>query len=199
MCDKQEQSAGDTAAAATEPADGTVPAAGGVTPVAGEVAPADVTAGQPEGEAGQATDEAAQAADDLARELLHGLGFCGHYLHFRNGGMSGRAPIICLIAKRGGQMSQQELGASFELKPGSLSEVLNKMETCGLIERKRNPEDRRQLTVRLTDAGFEQARLEQEGRTKFRAEAFTCLDDAEKLQLLDMLKRIRTRWEELDA
>ncbi len=199
MCDKQEQNAGDTAAAATEPADGTVPAAGGVTPVAGEVAPADVTAGQPEGEAGQATDEATQAADDLARELLHGLGFCGHYLHFRNGGMSGRAPIICLIAKRGGQMSQQELGASFELKPGSLSEVLNKMETCGLIERKRNPEDRRQLTVRLTDAGFEQARLEQEGRTKFRAEAFTCLDDAEKLQLLDMLKRIRTRWEELDA
>ena len=197
MCDKQEQNAGDTAAAATEPADGTVPAAGGVTPVAGEVAPADVTAGQPEGEAGQATDEATQAADDLARELLRGLGFCG--LHFRNGGMSGRAPIICLIAKRGGQMSQQELGASFELKPGSLSEVLNKMETCGLIERKRNPEDRRQLTVRLTDAGFEQARLEQEGRTKFRAEAFTCLDDAEKLQLLDMLKRIRTRWEELDA
>ena len=128
----------------------------------------------------QPADEAAQAADDLARELLHGLGFCGHYLHFRNGGMSGRAPIICLIAKRGGQMSQQELGASFELKPGSLSEVLNKMETCGLIERKRNPEDRRQLTVRLTDAGFEQARLEQEGRTKFRAEAFTCLDDAEK-------------------
>ena len=91
MCDKQEQNAGDTAAAATEPADGTVPAAGGVTPVAGEVAPADVTAGQPEGEAGQATDEATQAADDLARELLHGLGFCGHYLHFRNGGMSGRA------------------------------------------------------------------------------------------------------------
>lgn len=192
MCDKQEQNADDTATAASQPADGTVPATG-------EVTPADVTASQPAGGAGQAVDEATQAADDLARELLHGLGFCGHYLHFRNGGMSGRAPIICLIAKRGGQMTQQELGASFELKPGSLSEVLNKMETCGLIERKRNPEDRRQLTVRLTDAGFEQARLEQEGRTKFRAEAFTCLDDAEKLQLLDMLKRIRTRWEELDA
>lgn len=189
MCDKQEQNAADNAAAAAQPADGTAPAAGEVT-TAADASPA--AAAQPD-------DEAAQAADDLARELLHGLGFCGHYLHFRNGGMSGRAPIICLIAKRGGQMSQQELGASFELKPGSLSEVLNKMETCGLIERKRNPEDRRQLTVRLTDAGFEQARLEQEGRTKFRAEAFTCLDDAEKLQLLDMLKRIRTRWEELDA
>lgn len=196
MCDKQEQNADDNAAAAAQPADGTAPAAGKVT-TAADASPA--AAARPVGEAGQSADEAAQAADDLARELLHGLGFCGHYLHFRNGGMSGRAPIICLIAKRGGQMSQQELGASFELKPGSLSEVLNKMETCGLIERKRNPEDRRQLTVRLTDAGFEQARLEQEGRTKFRAEAFTCLDDAEKLQLLDMLKRIRTRWEELDA
>lgn len=113
--------------------------------------------------------------------------------------MSGRAPIICHIAKRGGQMTQQELGACFELKPGSLSEVLNKMETAGLIERKRNPEDRRQLTIRLTEAGVEQARLEQENRTAFRSQAFTCLSEEEKHQLLDMLTRIRTRWEELDA
>ena len=113
--------------------------------------------------------------------------------------MSGRAPIICFIAKRGGDVSQQELGASFELKPGSLSEVLNKMEVAGLIERHRNPDDRRQLTVHLTEAGLEQARLEQEARIRFRGNAFTCLSDAEKLQLLDMLKRIRTRWEEFDA
>ncbi|OUN46304.1 MarR family transcriptional regulator [Collinsella sp. An7] len=149
-------------------------------------------------EAAPASD-AVLTADDLAKELLHGLGFCGHYMHFHGGGMSGRAPIICFIAKRGGDVSQQELGASFELKPGSLSEVLNKMEVAGLIERERNPEDRRQLTIRLTEAGVEQARLEQESRTRFRSEAFTCLTDAEKLELLGMLRRIRTRWEELDA
>lgn len=143
--------------------------------------------------------DVSQSDDELARELLRGLGFCGRYMHFHGGGMSGRAPIICRIAKHGGQMTQQELGACFELKPGSLSEALNKMETVGLIERERNPEDRRQLTVRLTEAGVEQARLEQENRVRFRSKAFTCLSDDEKLQLLDMLKRIRTRWEEFDA
>ena len=80
-----------------------------------------------------------------ARHLLTDLGFCGHYLHFHSGGRSGKAPILCLLAKNGGTMSQQELGSHFELKPGSLSEVLAKLETCGLIERTRNPDDRRQL------------------------------------------------------
>ena len=154
---------------------------------------------EPEDLAAPTHPDAELSDDELAKALLHGLGFCGHYLHFHGGGMSGRAPIICLIAKRGGQISQQELGACFELKPGSLSEVLNKMEVAGLIERERNPEDRRQLTIRLTEAGAEQARLEQESRTRFRSEAFACLTDAEKLELLGMLRRIRTRWEELDA
>ena len=154
---------------------------------------------EPEDPAAPTHPDAELSDDELAKALLHGLGFCGHYLHFHGGGMSGRAPIICLIAKCGGQISQQELGACFELKPGSLSEVLNKIEVAGLIERERNPEDRRQLTIRLTEAGAEQARLEQESRTRFRSEAFACLTDAEKLELLGMLRRIRTRWEELDA
>lgn len=165
-------------------------------PSAGDAETAPVA---PEDLAAQANPDAELSDDELAKQLLHGFGFCGHYMHFHGGGLSGRAPIICLIAKRGGQISQQELGACFELKPGSLSEVLNKMEVAGLIERERNPEDRRQLTIRLTEAGVEQARLEQESRTRFRSEAFTCLTDAEKLQLLGMLRRIRTRWEELDA
>ena len=57
-------------------------------------------------------------------------------------------------------MSQQELGSHFELKPGSLSEVLAKLETCGLIERTRNPDDRRQLFIHLTDTGRTEAERE---------------------------------------
>lgn len=133
-----------------------------------------------------------------ARQLLKGLGFCGHYLHFKGGGRSGKAPIICLIAKHGGKMAQQELGASFDLKPGSLSEILAKMETSGLIERTRNPDDRRQLTIHLTASGQEAATREQRRRTRFRNQAFTCLTDAEQEQLVGMLDKIRAHWEELD-
>ena len=133
-----------------------------------------------------------------ARKILEGLGFCGHYLHFHGGGRSGKAPILCLLAKHGGQMSQQELGMNFELKPGSLSEVLSKLEAQGLIERTRNPEDRRQLSVRLTEEGARQAASDQEGRILFRRNGLACLDAEEQEQLIEMLDKIRIHWEELD-
>lgn len=133
-----------------------------------------------------------------ARHLLTDLGFCGHYLHFHSGGRSGKAPILCLLAKNGDTMSQQELGSHFELKPGSLSEVLAKLETCGLIERTRNPDDRRQLFIHLTDTGRTEAEREQRVRIDFRRRAFACLTDEEQLQLIEMLDKVRVHWEELN-
>lgn len=132
-----------------------------------------------------------------ANRILRGLGFCGHYMHFHGGGRSGRGPILCLLAQHGGQMSQQELGSFFELKPGSLSEILAKIETAGLIERTRDPKDRRQLFIHLTDDGYREADREQRARESFRNQAFTCLTPEEQEALAVMLEKIRTRWEEL--
>lgn len=143
-----------------------------------------------------AADETAE--EDRARKLLRALGFCGHYLHFHSGGRSGRAPIICQLDRHGGSLSQQRLGSYFDLKPGSLSEILAKLETSGLIERTRNPKDRRQLFVRLTEKGAREAEHEHARRHAFRARAFDCLTDEEQDQLLEMLDKIRVRWEELD-
>ena len=138
-------------------------------------------------------DPALQRAD----RILRGLGFCGHYMRFHDGGRSGRGPILCLLAKRGGQMPQQELGMLLELKPGSLSEILSKLEASGLIERTRDEHDRRQLFCRLTEAGAAEAAREHESRRAFREAAFTCLDADEQEALAVMLEKIRTRWEEL--
>ena len=108
-------------------------------------------------------------------------------------------PIICLLAKQpGGEMSQQELGMHFDLKPGSLSEILSKLELNGLIERSRNPKDRRQLTIRLTETGRENARIDQAARIRFREQAFSALTHDEREQLAEMLEKIRVTWEELD-
>lgn len=132
-----------------------------------------------------------------AARILTNLGFCGHYMHFHRGGRSGRAPILCLLEKNGGTMSQQALGASFDLKAGSLSEILSKMEGGGLITRTRDRQDRRQLTVCLTEAGAEAARLETEARIRFRTRAFSSLTPEEQDQLADLLDRVKSRWEEL--
>ncbi|WP_083647950.1 MarR family winged helix-turn-helix transcriptional regulator [Collinsella bouchesdurhonensis] len=142
--------------------------------------------------------EPENAEDKLAKQILSGLGYCGHYLHFHGGGTSGKAPIICLIAKHGGKISQQELGLHFALKPGSLSEILSKCEAIGLIERSRSTEDRRQLIVELTEEGARQAELEQAARIKFRSEAFSALTLEEREQLLIMLNKIRNTWEGFD-
>ena len=137
-------------------------------------------------------------ADLVAKRILSCIGYCGHYMHFHGGGTSGKAPIICLLAKHGGEMSQLELSTYFDLKPGSLSEILSKIERKGLIERTRNPEDRRQLIIKLTEAGVEKATQEQATRIWFRQNAFTALTPEEQLQLADMLEKIRETWEGLD-
>lgn len=143
--------------------------------------------------------EAVNEDDRLAKRILNNLGFCGHYMHFHGGGVSGKAPIICLLAKQpGGEMSQQELGMHFDLKPGSLSEILSKLEVNSLIERSRNPKDRRQLTIRLTEIGWEKARIDQAARIRFREQAFSALNHDEREQLAEMLEKIRVTWEELD-
>ena len=156
---------------------------------------------EPGGDPSQPADEPEPQSkeDRLAKRILHGLGFCGHYMHFHGGGISGKAPIVCLLAKQPtGGLSQQELGMHFDLKPGSLSEILSKLEMGGLIERNRNPKDRRQLTIRLTEAGWEKARVEQAARIRFRERAFSALTHDEREQLAEMLEKIRVTWEELD-
>ncbi len=139
--------------------------------------------------------------EDIARakRILQGLGFCGHYMHFHAGGRSGQVPILCMLDRCGGRLSQQELGSHFELKPGSLSEILSKMECAGLIERTRDTKDRRQLFVALTPEGAEVARREHERRDAFRRVAFSALTVEEQEQLAEMLEKIRVTWEEIDG
>ncbi len=143
-------------------------------------------------------EERESAEAERAKRILEGLGFCGHYMHFHGGGRSGQVPILCMLDRSGGKLSQLELGSRLELKPGSLSEILSKMEAAGVIERIRDTKDRRQLLVSITEQGAAIAQREHERRREFRLKAFTALTDAEQDQLADMLQKIRTTWEELD-
>ena len=143
--------------------------------------------------------DTADAGVERAKRILKGLGFCGHYLHFHGGGRSGQAPILCMLDRNDGTLSQTELGSRFELRPGSLSEILSKMETAGLIMRTRDTKDRRQLSVTLTEAGRALAQQQHERRDAFRRQAFSALTTDEQEQLAEMLEKIRVTWEEIDG
>ena len=133
--------------------------------------PLNLCSHEPDGDPSQPADapEAVSSEDKLAKRILNGSGFCGHYMHFHGGGVSGKAPIICLLAKQpGGEMSQQELGMHFDLKPGSLSEILSKLELNGLIERSRNPQGSTAAHHSPDrNHGRENARIDQAARIRF--------------------------------
>lgn len=129
----------------------------------------------------------------LEHRLIWDLGFFGHYLH-QNGGRSGKKRIITRLAQHGGCMDQRELQDSFDIKSGSLSEVLAKLEAEGLIERTKSEEDARKLVVSLTKAGKQAAEQERQDSQRFETEALEPLSTAEREELLVTLDRLINHW-----
>lgn len=133
-----------------------------------------------------------------AHKILWDFGFIGHYLHFNGGGRSGRGHVLQHLFAHGGTMTQRELQSSFDIKSGSLSEVLAKLEADGLIERVRDEDDRRQQVVTLTERGRDRAVAAVAKRDRFETEALSCLDDSEQEALLGMLDTITAHWKEME-
>ena len=50
-------------------------------------------------------------------------------------------------------LSVKEISGLLQLDPGTLSPLLKRLESAGLVRRKRDPGDERQLAVTLTEAG----------------------------------------------
>lgn len=80
-----------------------------------------------------------------------------HNLSKRNvkhsGMFLGRGRIIHILAMRDQPLSQRELADMANIKPGSLTEVLERLERDDLIKRERLVNDRRVIHVRLTAKG----------------------------------------------
>ena len=165
---------------------------------------------EPGGDPSEPADvpEAVNGEDKLAKRILSGLGFCGHYMHFHGGGVSGKdltsymgtrieARVIEMDRNRNNVVLSRRVVLE-ESRKAERSEILSKLELNGLIERSRNPKDRRQLTIRLTETGRENARIDQAARIRFRERAFSALTHDEREDLAEMLEKIRVTWEELD-
>ena len=64
-----------------------------------------------------------------------------------------RAAVIALQAVSPRPMNQEQLAAVIHVQSQTLGRVVARLEARGLVTRKRNPHDRRQLQVEITDAG----------------------------------------------
>ncbi|WP_251547314.1 MarR family winged helix-turn-helix transcriptional regulator [Limosilactobacillus caecicola] len=68
--------------------------------------------------------------------------------HFQGGGQ-----IIAVLGRHDNHYFQNELAKQVHVRPGSLSQVLTRLEKNGLITRHRDEQDRRQVIVTLTEQG----------------------------------------------
>ena len=89
-------------------------------------------------------------------------------------------------------MTQRQLTEKLGIQPGSVSEVIGKLERTGYVTRSENAEDRRTADIHLTQAGRERAEVKEQEKP----ELFSALSEEEKSQLLTLLERLRGDWQE---
>ena len=126
----------------------------------------------PEARAIQDRDDLEGLYMAVARELRHGE-------RMRYGSTQDR--IIMILDENGGTMSQKSLQQLLDVKPGSISEILSKMEEKGLIERSRDDDDRRSALITLKSEA-----IEKEERPSF----FAILNEEEKETLRILLTKV---------
>jgi DNA-binding MarR family transcriptional regulator len=103
-----------------------------------------------------------------------------------------QAMILRFLHEEDG-VTSKDLGERTMLDSATLTGVIDRLESVGMVRREHNPRDRRSILVRLTDAGRETGErldgLMEEANREFLSE-FT---DGEGAALKDYLDRIRTR------
>ncbi len=107
----------------------------------------------------------------------------------RNGPPMARLRILSALLEMDA-VSQSRLAVILSIRPQSLTELLGKMESEGLITRRQNDADRRELLVSITDAGREKLAAFEGERRDYAAAFFAPLSEEEKDQLAVLLGKL---------
>lgn len=118
----------------------------------------------------------------------------GHTMSQLYEGRGSQKRILILLQETGG-MTQKELTGRLGVKPGSASEVLNKLEQAGLISRTLSEMDHRTTDIRLTPAGKALAKEASAQRRERHEQMFSVLSDEEKETLIALLEKINAHWD----
>src|SRR5260370_14119588 len=86
--------------------------------------------------------------------------------------------------------SQQAIGELMGLNPTRMVILVDELEKVGLVERRRNPADRRSHALYLTAAGREKLREAQQASAGHERQLGASLTDAERRQLAALLRRL---------
>lgn len=130
-------------------------------------------------------------------KLVHGLRRCGHLLYHKFN-LNGSQMRILLVL-RDEPMTQRELTDRLRIQPGSLSEILTKVERAGLIKKHRSASDRRNFELALTEEGRRQADWFETAQQEQAELLMQPLDAQQKEQLAMLLQILGKHWEEIET
>lgn len=104
-------------------------------------------------------------------------------------GFHGQGRVLFLLSKHE-NISQRELANLAQIKPGSMTEILARMERDDLIRRKRDENDKRVIHVQLTKTGVELAKENHQRHERFCNMLFGTLNPEEKEEFNRLLLKI---------
>lgn len=136
---------------------------------------------------GQLLFVATQAAQTLATEQLRPLG------------LSARGWGVLSTLTESGSLTQIELATALAIDRTAMVYLLDDLEQSGLVERVRNPDDRRSFLIHLTGEG---QRTQRTAATALAGASDTLLrplDPEERSQLRTLLTRIVDHWQASSA
>lgn len=135
--------------------------------------------------------------DERNLKLVHALRHCGHLLYHKFNLNGSQMRILLML--RDEPMTQKQLTDRLRIQPGSLSEILTKVERAGLVEKHRSPTDRRNYELILTDEGRRQADWFESAQRE-QADLLTePLTAEQKEQLIALMDIVNTHWENIDV
>lgn len=104
-------------------------------------------------------------------------------------GFHGQGHVLYLLS-RNENLSQRELANLAKMQPGSMTEILTRMERDELIERHRDAQDKRVIHVRLTQKGQQAEHDNYLRHQKFCQQLFAPLNLEEKQAFSTLMKKI---------
>ena len=123
---------------------------------------------------------------------------CGRFLYYQVGGKAGQQRILMRLDSHG-KTTQKELQDVLEISSGALSEILQKMEDSGMIQRTKSAEDKRQVDLSLTPEGREKAIYVEEHYHRTLTRMFECLSAEQKDQLEATLGILNAHLDEIKS
>lgn len=126
-------------------------------------------------------------------KLIFNLRDLSHIMRSLYEGKGSQKNILIILNEVGG-ITQRELTERLGIQPGSVSEVIAKLEDAGDITRTPSEADRRTMDIALTPKGKVSALEAAERRNRRHIEMFSCLPDDEKETLLSLLEKVNADW-----